>query len=265
MAFPIRFRKILSIATLAALPVVTFAQKPLAFTVDGVQRHAIVFAPASNTAPAPLIFAFHGHGGNAQAFAQGGALQTHWPEAIIVYPQGLPTVGDQDPQGKQPGWQHSIGESNDRDLKFVDAMIASLKSQYKVDTNRVYTVGFSNGAMFSYLLWVARPNDFAAIGAVAGKFWPGVALPTTPKPILHIAGKADARVKFADQEETVAQAVKIDGAGNATPCGANCSFYQGKNGNNVRFVTHPGGHVYPPFASDVIVKFFQNHPHVSGN
>src|ERR1051325_873956 len=126
--------------------------------VDGVTREAFVHLPASaKTTPAPVVFVFHGHGGSMTNSAHQFGLHTVWPEAIIVYPQGLNTPGRlTDLEGKHPGWQKDVGDQGDRDLKFFDAMLSSLKQDYKVETKRVYATGHSNGAGFTYLLWEAR-------------------------------------------------------------------------------------------------------------
>ena len=85
------------------------------------------------------------------------AYHKHWPEAIAVYMQGLNTPGVlTDPEGKRPGWQKRVGDQNDRDLKFFDAVLATLKKDYRVDEKRVYATGHSNGGAFTYLLWAAR-------------------------------------------------------------------------------------------------------------
>src|SRR5437899_7032088 len=115
---------------------VTFAQTTMTWTVDGKTRTALVFAPPSTPAtlaiPHPLIFAFHGHSGTSQTAAMGMHLQTLWPEAIVVYPQGLPTKSKVDPAGNQSGWQVRLGQNglNDRDLKFFDAMLATMHQQF---------------------------------------------------------------------------------------------------------------------------------------
>src|SRR6478672_9728200 len=73
-----------------------FAVEPTTtkWTVDGVEREALVFLPSvSSKSKPPVIFAFHGHGGNMHFAARGMAFQNFWPEAIVVYPQGLPTPG----------------------------------------------------------------------------------------------------------------------------------------------------------------------------
>ena len=136
---------------------------PTKWTVDAVQREALVFLPSTSgkTKP-PVIFAFHGHGGNMHFAARGMAFQNFWPEAIVVYPQGLPTPGLLlDEKGERPGWQREPGSQQDRDLKFVDAILATLREKYSVDERRIYATGFSNGGLFTYLLWAARGNASA--------------------------------------------------------------------------------------------------------
>src|SRR3981189_1436396 len=134
-----------------------FAREPalVKWTVEGTQREALVFAPeAASKAKAPVILAFHGHGGNMRFAARGMHFQDAWTEAGVVYLQGLPTAGFiLDQKGVRPGWQHDAGQLNDRDLKFVDAVVATLREKYSVDERRVYATGFSNGRLFHYLLW----------------------------------------------------------------------------------------------------------------
>jgi poly(3-hydroxybutyrate) depolymerase len=50
----------------------------MTWTVDGSQREAIVFAPAPTISNVkhPLMFGFHGHGGNMQGMSQLMHLQT---------------------------------------------------------------------------------------------------------------------------------------------------------------------------------------------
>lgn len=241
----------LSIAASFALA----APKMMTFTVDGVERHAIVFAPSKQSAPAPLVFAFHGHGDSADNFV-GVDLQSAWPQAVVAYFEGLPT------QDGLSGWQTEAGQYSDRDLKLVDVALASLRKAYKIDDQRVYSTGFSNGAHFTYLLWAERPMLFAAFAPVAGRIRP-TAVPVRPKPLLHIGGKNDHQVDFNDQMAAMDTARKIDGvAANPTNCssliaGTRCSLYASTSGTPVVTMVHPGGHAYPEGTSEEIVKFFK--------
>jgi len=263
-----KFRFALAVVALAASACSTFAQGTVMnFNVDGVKRQALVFAPKEGRAKAPLVFAWHGHGGNMHRASQQMHVQTLWPEAFVVYPQGLPTVSGGDPQGQFPGWQAEAGTNNDRDLKFFDVMLKTLRQQFSVDEGRVYSMGFSNGAFFSYLLWSARPKRIAAFAICAGKLFPSDHL-TEPRPLVAIAGRNDPRVSFQIQQQAIDTARQLDQAlGEGLPCpapggspgGTECTRYTSTTQTPVVTLIHPGGHVYPPWASDPVVKFFKAH------
>jgi len=56
-----------------------------------------------------------------------------------------------------------------------------------VDQNRVYATGYSNGGAFTYLLWAARGDRFAAFAPSAAVVGRPIARPK-PKPVMHLAG-----------------------------------------------------------------------------
>lgn len=256
----------LSIAAAVALLAAPglFAAEPTLskWTVDGAEREALVYLPAtsSNVKP-PVIFAFHGHGGNMHLAARGMAFQKSWPEAVVVYPQGLPTPGIvMDLEGKKPGWQRHVGQERDRDLKFVDAILVTLREKYSIDGNRVYATGFSNGGLFTYLLLSQRPNAFAAFAPGGAVLLPQVTL-TMARPVLHYGGKSDRLARFEKQEATIEQLRKFnDCAGQAEGCGENCTIYGSGKAAPVETFIHPLGHFYPLQVTPLIVKFFQDHP-----
>ena len=231
-------------------------------TVDGVTREAIVSIPAkAKTEPTPLVFAFHGHGGNMQNSARMYHIHTLWPEAIVVYPQGLNTPGQlTDPEGKKPGWQGAAGAQGDRDLKFFDAMLASLDEKFKVDPKRIYSTGHSNGGGFTYLLWAERGDEFAAFAPSASVAAASVAR-LKPKPAIHIAGKEDSLVKFPWQQRMMEAVRKLDGCEEAgVPWAADCTLYPSKSGTPFVAFIHPGTHAFPEAAPALIVRFFKEHP-----
>ena len=232
------------------------------WTVDGVQREATVYAPSkSSSAPPPLVFGFHGHGGTMRNAARSFRLPEIWPEAVVVYMQGLNTPGRlTDPDGKKPGWQSAAGDQNDRDLKFFDAELTSLKEQHKIDARRVYSTGHSNGGGFTYLLWAARGDVFAAVApsaAVAARS----AKDLRPKPVMHIAGESDELVKFAWQEVAMTRLRILNECGEGQPWHdiKHCTLYPSKTSHPVVTLIHPGTHKYPDEAPALIVKFFQEH------
>jgi polyhydroxybutyrate depolymerase len=228
------------------------------WTVDGVQREALVLAPTrpDRGAKAPMVFEFHGHGGNMQEAAEAG-LQNFWPEAVVVCMQGLPTSIYVDPEGLEAGWQQEPGQYGNRDLKFFDAVLATLREKFAVDERRVYAVGFSNGAIFAYLLWGMRAKELAAFAAVAGEIFPRVRL-SEPRALLQIAGENDDVVPFAKQMQAVREARELDGSdGAGQACGQYCTIYRSSRGAPVETYIHPGGHEWPAEAAEVIVKFLR--------
>jgi polyhydroxybutyrate depolymerase len=235
---------------------------PMKWTVEGVERRALVFAPATSAAGAtvPVVFAFHGHGATARWASLTMRFQRLWPEALVVYMQGLPSPARIDPCAMLPGWQHEKCELGDRDLKFFDKVLATLKADYPVDERRIYATGFSNGAYFSYLLWATRGTTFAAFAPCAGLIWPTLQL-TEPRPVLQIGGKRDLLVPLRDLRKTVETVRALDGAtGEGTSCGRGCTLYPSTKEAPVTVIVHPRGHVFPSWAAAKIVEFFKAHP-----
>jgi polyhydroxybutyrate depolymerase len=222
--------------------------------LDGETRRAIVYPPSkeSPTGRVPLVFSFHGRGDDVENFQHVG-LHGAWPEAIVVYFQGL--TG----RGGVTGWQVETGQDDDRDLALVDAALASFRKEFKVDEARIYSTGFSNGAAFTYLLWAARPAVFAAFAPVAGRLRPPVQL-KQPKPLFHVAGTGDPQVLFSDQQVAIEAAKRVNGVtGSGTSCGNGCTLYSSGAAPVMTWI-HRGGHDYPQSTSERIAKFFREHP-----
>lgn len=234
--------------------------KFMRWTVGDTVREAMVYIPTTaKTKATPIVFSFHGHGGTMGNMFRSRGFEKLWPEAIIVCPQGLNTPGQlTDPQGKLPGWQKAPGDMKDRDLLFFDAMLKTFKQDYQVDNKRIYATGHSNGGGFTYLLWAARADVFAAFApsaAVGGK----VVNLLKPKPAMHIMGEQDPLVKPEWQRAMCQRILKID---NCDAQGVSYSqfatLYPSKTGTPVVLYVHTGGHVYPLEANEVVIKFFKS-------
>jgi len=235
------------------------------FNIDGVTRTALAYVPANaRTAGTPLVFVFHGHGGSAGQAERSFHIDREWPEAISVYMQGLNTPGQlTDPEGKETGWQAAVGDQGDRDLKFFDAVLARLKQDYKVDTKRIYCTGHSNGGGFTYLLWLARGDVFAAVApsSAAARY----ARQLKPKPALIIGGSEDPLVKFEWQKLTMNAVRNINGCSETgEPWAKDCAIYTSRNGTPLVTFIFEGGHQFNAVAPALIVKFFKQHPGESG-
>jgi polyhydroxybutyrate depolymerase len=259
MNFRKRILVLLSITTGTLLFCSASHADRMTWKVDGVPREALVFRPAGAAAKAPVLLVFHGHEGTMRGASESLDFHHAWPRAIVVYLQGLPTPSGGDPKGLRSGWQTESGQLGDRDLKFVDAVLATLHEKFSVDDSRIYAMGFSNGAFFTYLLWEQRPKIFAAFAPSAGKVFPAVHL-TVPKPAFIIAGDADDRIGAGPRDEAIKIVRGLDGAtGTGNSCGEGCTFYPAPKGNGVRVLIFHGGHEFPSNTSPAVVAFFKNH------
>jgi polyhydroxybutyrate depolymerase len=232
------------------------------FKIDGVERQALVYSnsKAAAVTGAPVVFVFHGHGGTAQNVARRFRIHELWPEAVVVYMQGIPgVVGIRDTEARQNGWQKTPGEVGARDLKFFDAALERIQKKYKSDPYRVYVIGHSNGGRFVNVLWNARGDKLAALCSAAG---PGGRLiqNAAPKPVFIIAGEKDPLVPFQGQQLSIELArkrlnadqskAKVNGLERTEP---------GIGGTELVTYVHSGGHEFPVEALPSVIKFFQRH------
>lgn len=232
------------------------------WTVDGVERSALVAAPRAGASGvrAPLVLVFHGHGGSSNGAARTFHIHEAWPEAVVIYPQGLPTVGAiTDPEGRLPGWQQLAGADGDRDLHLTDAMLEWAKAHYPIDSARVFAAGHSNGGSMVYLLWAVRGAQFAAFAPSASVFRPALLATAKPKPAFIVAGKEDPLVPFVAQQLSLAAVLRLD---NADPDGAAWAGDAKKHvstiGADVISYIHPGGHPMPADTGALMVRFFKD-------
>lgn len=148
--------------------------------VDDVERKFIVVRP-SGAAPAggyPVVFMFHGTGGDGQRFY----MTSSWKEKgeaesfVTVFPSSLRycfrTAGG---EGETSKWNNGeaqqvkcAGVVLKDDVRFVRMMVDTITRMLPIDRGRIYAAGFSNGGGFVSKLAVEMSDVFAAVGAAAG-------------------------------------------------------------------------------------------------
>ena len=230
------------------------------FVIDGVKRKAKFVAPKTSDKAAPVVLVFHGHGGNMNYARRAFDIPTLWPEAIVVYPEGLPTKTLNDRQGTKNGWQIGVGDNGGRDLEFTDAILKKLHSDFKVDDRRIYAMGHSNGGRFTYVLWAARGEVFAAYSPAASPAG-FLTLRMKPSSAFVIAGERDQIVSFESQKATIGSLERLLAVKKSDRASSGLMKSQfGPNGIELDTYIYPGGHAYPKEALPLVVDFFKRHP-----
>ena len=147
-------------------PMGTVAHNMIA--VKGMQRTFIVYTPKSLKANAPLLFVFHGSGGDGESMRDATGFEfdllADRDGFVVVYPDGYQnTWNDCRKASPQPARRMNIDDES-----FVEAMIAKEAADHNVDRKRVFSAGWSNGGQLGYRFAMERPNQLAAVAAVVG-------------------------------------------------------------------------------------------------
>jgi polyhydroxybutyrate depolymerase len=231
------------------------------FDVGGITRTAVIVVPGDASRPAPLVFAFHGHGGKGTGMERRSNIEGLWPDAIVVYPDGLVGhKGKTDPEGVRTGWQTQLGEDGDRDLAFYDTMLAALRSQLPVDADRVYVMGHSNGSAFTSLLLNQRGDAIAATANLSAQPSPRLLASDPTRSMFMAMGTNDAVVPYDTQKRSIPVAERKLGV---DPSRATVTGYlraeSARGGLELQTYVYAGGHSPPPEVPKLVVDFFRHH------
>jgi polyhydroxybutyrate depolymerase len=176
-------------------------QHELSLRHGGRTRLAIVHVPpaARTGAPLPLVFAFHGGGGEADGFRRSIGLDALADRAgfIAVYPYGTGAL-----PRRLLTWNAGTsccGYAHDQqidDVGFTIALLDHIATLIDVDMRRVYAIGHSNGAMMAYRLAAERADRIAAIVPVGGAMDLDAFSPSQRVAVLHIHSVDDPRALY---------------------------------------------------------------------
>jgi polyhydroxybutyrate depolymerase len=178
--------------------------------IGQVDRIYKVYKPSSLSATSnarATVILLHGGGGSAAEASDpsSNALGVFTSIAdreqiVVVYPQGT-----LDSEGKN-GWNDCRADDRSKsgadDVGFLSELITQIKSEWSIDSSRLFMGGKSNGAMMTYRFIMERSNLVAAVatssGNIAASPLPGrcQSRPERPVPILMTHGSADPIVPF---------------------------------------------------------------------
>lgn len=178
---------------------------PQFVTVGENTRAFTVRLPAKydGRTPAPVVFAFH-PGGMNMGYMQGEVpIPREWPEAIAIYPQGLPGQNE-----GRAGWQGRAGTQGDRDLLFFDAMMGWLESKACFDEKKVVVWGYSAGGRIANLLACERSDKIAALVIASSSM---ECTPSKSKPVIINHGLGDSVIPYLRASEAATAWTKLNG------------------------------------------------------
>ena len=193
-------KKIIFAFSLVASFIITNGQTTILDSIysGNMYRTYRLYIPAvyNGSSARPLIINMHGYTSNSndQQYYSNFMPIADTANFLVVHPQGTIYSG-------QTYWNAGISPLGADDIGFISRLIDSLKAQYNIDLNSVYSTGMSNGGFMSHTLACELSNRIAAIASVTGSIfntqYGSNCHPTRPMPVMQIHGTADATVPYA--------------------------------------------------------------------
>ena len=244
------------------------------FTYNSRTRTFLIHLPksfySSTDRKYSLVMALHGGGGSAVNMMTTSKLndKADSSDFIVVYPEGLTNPSGLKTWNAGDCCGANASLFNTDDVGFISNLIDTLKKNYRVDPQKVYATGHSNGAMMCYKLASELSLKITAIAPNAGAFQ--MKQPYQPArnvPVLHINSLLDENAKYLGGASVNASFSglynkPVDSCLNAVALKAGCnagkqlvlskplySVYQWaacSSGMEVKlYLTNDGGHSWP--------------------
>ena len=126
---------------------VDFSPKYTTIKVGGKDRKFGYYVPASydKKNPTPLLFMFHGLGGNISEKSGGSAENSYYGWQTTAHKNGFIVLFPDSLQGKfGKHWDIPMnGRGKSKDLKFIDALLKWSKKNYNISKTQIFTTGHS--------------------------------------------------------------------------------------------------------------------------
>lgn len=233
----------------------------LELIVNDSVRRAVVVYPKDNSKPAPLIFVYHGRGGLISKSIKNIDIYKYWPEAIVVYSQGLWRDGGNKIKWGA-AWQMPTKKRASRDIKLFDAQMEYICSHYNVDISRVFAMGHSNGGGMTYGLWSRRGDKLAGVCISCCNSDPEswLSQQRQNKPVFFMLAEEDQLVEYEKYDSYIKHVVGKQSTGKSQPLVDGIEFYPASEDLGAPVITYyyPGRHRFEHDAMPYIVEFFKS-------
>lgn len=214
---------------------------------DTILREYVLYVPSSYDAntPTPLIISYHGFGGCAADFESyvgqdlGLNALADQEQFIVAYAQGAYRPEKEDVYW-EPG-DTGVEDIYKNDCYFTEQLIQDIANSYNVNTDRVYTAGYSNGGMMSYSVACNRGDLIAGAAVMSGAFLDGDCVANVHTPIIIFHGVGDFVLPYEGNQfySSVAETVDYWLGHNGIPASSLVSTQL--NGNDVLRESYSGG------------------------
>ena len=134
---------------------------------QGIEHKVIVDFPEV-VENSPLIIMLHGYGNSASSFRSTTGFEKD------ATSQGYTVAwvsGSKNPKVRTslPEWNSGLGHNNNDDVGFLVSVVEYFQTNYNTSKEKVFAIGFSNGAFMTHRLALEASDVFAGVVSVAGK------------------------------------------------------------------------------------------------
>jgi polyhydroxybutyrate depolymerase len=160
----------------------------------GEARRYLLHIPEGLEVPeagVPVVLVLHGLAQSAQGMAgfSGFNATADRERFVVAYPEGTgPAL--------LRNWNEGSAWKSADDVGFIARVIDDLGAVLKVDPDRVYATGMSNGGMMCYRLASELSDRIAAIAPVSGTMATQGIQATRPVSVMHVHGTEDGLVPY---------------------------------------------------------------------
>ncbi len=211
------------------------------FRVEQTVYYAVQEPVPSDAGPPALLVALHGYGMACKSFIRNFRWLSE-RNILVVAPQGPGQFRWQETGGIGFGWltKYKPRETIEDQMVYMRALFETLRAQYTFDPDRVFTLGFSQGAPVAYRIAASDIAKVRGVIACGGKLTDDIIqrIGTFEEfPVMLVHGRGDESVPIEEAER--AEGILTD------------------SGFEVATEYFDGYHDLPPDQVDAIVKWVE--------